>query len=112
MRFVYKRQVDSPENIEPSSSNKDNDYAYFQRQKRRKGAAVVMVSEEEEYTRYENGELAPLKTDILSFWKINCFNYPILAAMAKDYLTVHASSVSSERVFSSGTDLVTPDRCR
>jgi hypothetical protein len=107
----YKSKVDSSENIEPPSSNEDNDYAYFRRPKRRKGAAGVMVSEEE-YTRYENGELAPLKTDILSFWKINCFNYPILAAMAKDYLTVQASSVSSERAFSSGTDLVTADRCR
>ena len=32
--------------------------------------------------------------------------------MAKDYLTVQASSVASERAFSSGTDLVTADRCR
>ncbi len=108
---VYKSKVDSFEKIEPPSSNEDNDYASFRRQKKRKGAAGVMVSEEE-YTRYENGELLPLKTDILSFWKSNCFNYPILAAMAKDYLTVQASSVSSERAFSSGADLVTADRCR
>ena len=40
------------------------------------------------------------------------FNFPILSAMAKDYLTVQASSVPSERAFSSGTDLVTADRCR
>ena len=39
------------------------------------------------------------------------FNFPILSAMAKDYLTVQASSVPSERAFSSGTDLVTSDRC-
>jgi hypothetical protein len=31
--------------------------------------------------------------------------------MAKDYLTVQASSVPSERAFSTGVDLVTPDRC-
>ena len=31
--------------------------------------------------------------------------------MAKDYLTVQASSVPAERAFSSGTDLVTSDRC-
>jgi hAT family C-terminal dimerisation region len=31
--------------------------------------------------------------------------------MAKDYLTIQASSVPSERAFSSGADLVTADRC-
>jgi hypothetical protein len=30
--------------------------------------------------------------------------YPILSAMAKDYLTVQASSVSVERTFSSSTE--------
>jgi hypothetical protein len=32
--------------------------------------------------------------------------------MAKDYITVQASSVPAERAFSSGVDLVTADRCR
>ena len=58
-----------------------------------------------------NAPLAPKGTDILAFWKVNELNYPILSAMAKDYLTVQASSVPAERAFSSGTDLVTPDRC-
>ncbi len=66
---------------------------------------------EEEYIRYLNAPLAPDDTDILEFWKVNAFNYPILSAMAKDYLSVQASSVPSERAFSSGVDLVTPDRC-
>jgi hypothetical protein len=34
-----------------------------------------------------------------------------MAAMAKDYLTVQAWSVSAVRAFSSRTDLVTADRC-
>jgi hAT family C-terminal dimerisation region len=48
--------------------------------------------------------------DILAFWKANAFYFPHLSRMAKD-LTVQASSVSAERAFSSGTDLVTADRC-
>lgn len=63
-----------------------------------------------EYDRYLSLPILA-DTDILQFWKSNAFNYPILAAMAKDYLTVQASSVPSERAFSSGTDLVTADRC-
>lgn len=37
--------------------------------------------------------------------------YPHLAKMAKDYLAIPASSVPVERIFSGGTDLITPTRC-
>ncbi len=46
-------------------------------------------------------------TNVLEFWKNNALNYPVLSSMAKDYLTVQASSVPAERAFFSGTDLVT-----
>ena len=65
----------------------------------------------EEYVRYFNAPLAGVETNALAFWKAHQFDYPILSAMAKDYLTIQASSVSAERAFSSGTDLVTADRC-
>jgi hypothetical protein len=65
----------------------------------------------EEYVRYFNDPLAKIGTSALEFWKAHQFNYPILLAMARDHLTVQASSVSAERAFSSGTDLVTADRC-
>jgi hypothetical protein len=38
--------------------------------------------------------------------------YPHLARMARDYLAIPASSVPVERIFSGGTDLITPTRCR
>ena len=63
------------------------------------------------FDRYFNAPLAEVGTNALSFWKTNQFHYPVLSAMAKDYLTIQASSVASERAFSSGTDLVTADRC-
>lgn len=66
----------------------------------------------EEFVRYFNAPLAEVGTNALSFWKTNQFHYPVLSAMAMDYLTIQASSVASERAFSSGTDLVTADRCR
>ena len=46
------------------------------------------------------------------FYHTESFDYPILSAMAKDYLTVQALSVPAERAFSSGTDLVTAAWCR
>ncbi len=32
---------------------------------------------------------------MLEFWKANTFSFPSLAAMAKDYLTVQASSITA-----------------
>ena len=45
--------------------------------------------------------------DVFEFWKANTFCFPTLAAMAKDYMSLQ---VPSDRAFSSGTDLVTPNR--
>ncbi len=55
--------------------------------------------------------LADVGRDILSFWKANQFNCPILSAMAKTYLAVKASSVLDQRAFSAGTELVTSEGC-
>ena len=38
--------------------------------------------------------------DTLEFWKVNQFKYPLLAALAKKFLGVPASSGSAERMFS------------
>lgn len=67
---------------------------------------------EEEMKRYLNSPREMEGTDVLGFWKAHSASYPILSVMAKDYLTVQASSVSAERAFSSGVDLVTPNRTR
>ncbi|EXX64062.1 hypothetical protein RirG_146400 [Rhizophagus irregularis DAOM 197198w] len=42
---------------------------------------------------------------------LNESQYPHLAAMARDYLAIPATSVPIERAFSGGTDLVTQKRC-
>ena len=84
-------------------------FANYQNKKRRVSYSAASIVEK--YTKYFNEPLAVNGTIVLQFWKENAFNYPILSAMAKDYLTVQASSVSAERAFSSGADLVTADRC-
>ncbi len=38
--------------------------------------------------------------DILSYWKGNECRYPIVAAMARDILSIHISIVASEFIFS------------
>lgn len=49
-------------------------------------------------------------TDILRFWQGKQYQYPIIARIAKDHLTIPATSPESERLFSVGGDIVTKKR--
>ena len=44
--------------------------------------------------------------DMLNYWRQQQTCYPCLCAMARDYLSISATSASSERVFSTGRDLL------
>lgn len=50
--------------------------------------------------------------DPLTWWKNNEKQFPILAQMARDYLSIPATSVPSEQVFSAGKNLITDKRNR
>lgn len=67
---------------------------------------------ESEVDRYFAQPAIGRKLDPLQWWKVNAVEYPTLSRMARDYFSVQASSVPSERVFSSGANLVTPKRCK
>ena len=105
-RAIYEKSKVSAASVPVSIGNSSGGYENF-----RKKAKVMNTDSNvvEEYVRYF--KLAEVGTNTLSFWNTNQYHYPILSAMAKDYLTIQASSVAAERAFSSGTDLVTPDRC-
>jgi hypothetical protein len=78
---------------------------------------TVTPSNDLEMERYL--ENTPLRKDdptyelsTLEWWKCQKHIYPVLSLMARDYLSVQATSVPCEELFSSGVDLVTPDRNR
>jgi hypothetical protein len=48
--------------------------------------------------------------DILVWWKAHQGIYPNLSRMARDYLAIPGTSASSERLFSSGKNLITDNR--
>jgi hypothetical protein len=83
----------------------------YERYLKRKYDGIDENIVEDEYVRYCNAPKQPRQSHLLSFWEENNQNYLILSAMAKDYLTVQASSVSAERAFFSGRDLFSDDRC-
>lgn len=55
-------------------------------------------------------ECTSVDSDPLSWWKYHEYLYPNLAVLAKRYLAIPATSVPSERVFSTAGDIVTATR--
>ncbi|XP_060774548.1 E3 SUMO-protein ligase ZBED1-like [Neoarius graeffei] len=65
---------------------------------------------ERELENYLMAADADSETDPLQWWKINERNFPRLSCLAKRYLCIPATSTPSERVFSTGGNIVTCHR--
>lgn len=59
--------------------------------------------------KYRERDCLDLGGDVLQWWKKQV-DLPLLSALAKSYLSIPATSVSSERVFSTAGDIVTAKR--
>ncbi|KAJ8349324.1 hypothetical protein SKAU_G00244540 [Synaphobranchus kaupii] len=64
----------------------------------------------EEMTRYREADLLPVKEDPLVWWQEHQHEYPLMSNIAKRYLCINGTSVSSERVFSTAGDIITAQR--
>ena len=65
---------------------------------------------EEEIQLYKMAPVIAIDSNPLDWWKAHEQSYPHLAKLAKRYLAVQATSVASERVFSTAGDVVTAQR--
>lgn len=63
-----------------------------------------------EIMSYRAESTVPLGCDPLSWWRERKYSYPILSNMAQYFLAIPATSVASERVFSTAGDIVTSQR--
>ena len=63
-----------------------------------------------ELKNYMKEPVLPLSATPLLWWKLNCHKYPLIAKAARIILCVPATSVPSERVFSTAGDIVTAQR--
>jgi hypothetical protein len=68
------------------------------------------ITERDEFKEYLGAQQAMPNTSTLQWWETNGGAYPSLEAMARNYLTIPATSIPAECAFSGGTDLVHPKR--
>ncbi|XP_056334422.1 E3 SUMO-protein ligase ZBED1-like [Danio aesculapii] len=64
----------------------------------------------EQMTRYKEADLLEVKEDPLVWWKEHQCQYPLLSQLAKRYLCIPGTSVSSERGFFTAVDIITAQR--
>lgn len=64
----------------------------------------------DEIQLYKMAKVISVDSNPLKWWKDNEHQYPHLSKLAKRYLAVQATSVASERVFSTAGDIVTAQR--
>lgn len=68
-----------------------------------------------EYNRYLRELCLPYDAspaDVQDYWRRKAIDYPILSQIAADFLAIPATSAPSERVFSSGSDIMVRKRMR
>ncbi|KAK1356404.1 hypothetical protein POM88_049660 [Heracleum sosnowskyi] len=70
------------------------------------------ISSSSELAKYKMTDFVGEQSDILEFWKTRSCHYPVMAIMARDILTVQASTVASESAFSFSGRILNERRSR
>ena len=98
--------------LSPTSLLRAKMRAKFQRPSLDQARENLKTPIQKDLDRYESYSLADSNVDILEWWRTHENTLPILSQIAKQVLTIPASSAKSERVFSTGGNIVTKKRNR
>jgi len=66
----------------------------------------------QELEKYLSQPRSGSSVDILQWWKLNQAQFPVLAKMARDFLSISATSVPAERLFSKASLVIRKHRNR
>ena len=98
--------LDNPAPSQDNESSIHSHKEYRQRRQKKIKKAVMNVVISDEVTNYLSLPLALETEDPLNWWKIRSQNFPKLAKLARNYLAIPVTSVSSERLFSDVGNLI------
>ena len=108
-RLFEEYRANAPKNVvDPSSSKATTKIAKYRKMKQPEYVKSWGSSELQDYLnepliqRYDDDYDDYDDFDVLAWWKAQECRFPVLAAMARDVLTVHVSTVTPEEVFSKG----------
>ena len=114
---LYKEQFFSPTNPVPPTPIRKNNRQYFA-QLRQNAASTnedeTSTPEQETETELSLYLEQPMdeKVEPLLWWQAHSNEFPVLSKMARDYLTIQATSVASESSFSIAGNTITKTRNR
>lgn len=96
----------------PSQRSRPSKPSYFDDEIYGAPDVIADASVASEVSRYFAEAIEPRDTDPLAFWKSRQRTYPGLAAMARCFFAIPATSTPSERVFSKAKAIIGPQRSR
>lgn len=76
------------------------------------GKKNINTQIDKEIDCYFHEDTVPQGTNIIQWWSTNKDRFPILASTARRYIAIPATQASSERLFSTVGNIVTPNRTR
>ena len=106
LREVPQEQETPSDPSPPVKKKKQGVGAFF----KKKASSSDVTSPENELEAYLKCEDLDSEEDHLQWWNLNQKKYPTVAHIARKYLCIPATSSSSERVFSTGGNIITPQR--
>ena len=112
-RLFEEYRANTPKNVVVGSSSSKAATTKIAEYLKMKQPEYVKSSELECYLnepliqRYDNDDF----DDVLAWWKAQECRFPVLAAMARDVLTVHVSTVTPEEILSTGRRVLEKEKC-
>jgi adenylate kinase len=116
MEVKYHEKKENEEGMEKENSEKEANLSPTSKMRKKLKDKKDQSNEEtnlkKEMNRYESYSYASKEENVLKWWKRHENILPLLSNIAKKVLAIPASSAKSERVFSTGGNVVTKKRNR